>query len=344
MITLKQIADECNVSMATVSNVLNGRKKMSEVTRSRVLEVIHKYGYRPNAFAQSLRRQSAKTIGIVEEDIAQFSTPPIIEGIMLECEKYGYRTVGMNMRMYSRWSDTWYDDAGKIHSVLDPILEEFLAMRVDGIIYIAGHARIMHCFPQDFPIPAVMTYAYEQNKKIPSIVIDDKTSSQEMMRYLLAKGHRQIGVIGGVPNNMHTQDRLIGVQRALFEAKVPYDPDLIRFGDFEPHTGYENCEYLMREKGVSAIFCMTDRIASGVFRYLFDHGLKAGKDLAIAGYDGQELSGFLCPLLTTARLPLLEIGTKSAEMLHRMISGEEDKEHVYEPVEIKCEFLQGESA
>lgn len=150
MVTIKEIARECNVSPTTVSNILNGKPKVSEETKQRVLETVEKMGYSPNYIAQGLRNQKTKMIGIIAEDIAQFTTPEIVEGIMSYCEEKGYRTIVKNLRLYARWSDSWYDNERSYRSILDPTLKELESIRVDGIIYIAGHARIIHCFPEDF--------------------------------------------------------------------------------------------------------------------------------------------------------------------------------------------------
>ena len=120
MITLKEIAKECGVSTATVSNILNGKNKVSQETRERVLEVVKERGYKLNYVAQGLRRQKTQTIGVIAEDIAQFTTPEIIEGIMEVCEERGYRTIVQNLRLYSRWQDLWFDNERMYYSVMDP--------------------------------------------------------------------------------------------------------------------------------------------------------------------------------------------------------------------------------
>ena len=170
MVTIKDIAEECNVSITTVSNVLNGKAKVGEKTKQRILEVIEKRGYRPNAIAQGLRSQKTKNIAIIADDIAQFSTPEIIEGIMSYCEQRSYRTTVRNLRLYARWQDTWYNNDAAFHSILNPILDELNSHMVDGIIYIAGHARKINCFPENFGTPAVMAYAYDQNPMVPAVL------------------------------------------------------------------------------------------------------------------------------------------------------------------------------
>ena len=101
------------------------------------------------------------------------------------------------------------------------------------MIYVAGHERYVRCFPEDFSIPAVMTYAYEKSEKVPSVVLDDEKGGYEMARYLISMGHRKIGVIGGRADNIHTQKRLVGYQRALFESQVFFDPDLVCYGNWD---------------------------------------------------------------------------------------------------------------
>ncbi|MBQ6765623.1 MAG: LacI family DNA-binding transcriptional regulator, partial [Paludibacteraceae bacterium] len=108
MVTLKEVAERCNVSATTVSNVINGKAKTSEETKNRIMQVIKETGYKPNTIAQGLRVKKTRTIAVIAEDIAQFTSPPMIESIMETCEKKGYRVVVHNLRLYDRWSDTWY--------------------------------------------------------------------------------------------------------------------------------------------------------------------------------------------------------------------------------------------
>ena len=340
MVTLKEIAKECKVSPATVSNILNGKPKVSEETRQRVLEAVDKLDYRPNYMAQGLRNRKTKTIGIIAEDIAQFTTPEIVEGIMSRCEEKGYRSIVKNLRLYARWSDSWYDNESSYHSILDPVLKELESIRVDGIIYIAGHARVIHCFPKGFKTPAVMAYAYADNKNVPSVAIDDNASAYEMICYLLSKGHRKIGVIGGKENNIHTQQRILGYQKALFENEILYNPTLVRYADWNKKSAYQEARELLKTD-VTAIFCMSDRQAGGVYRCLDEMGLRAGKDIAVAGFDDQDIAEYLVPGLTTMALPLREIGNMSAGFLLKQMDDTEEK--MPEKVLIPCTFMERES-
>lgn len=314
MVTIKDIASKCNVSATTVSNILNGKAKAGKETRELVLQTVKEMGYQPNYIAQGLRNSRTRTIGIIVEDIAQFTTPHIIEGIMEYCEEKGYRTIVENLRLYARWSDRWYDKEKEYHSILDPVLQEMLSIKVDGIIYIAGHARIIHCFPENFRVPSVMAYAYTGSTQVPSVAIDDTASAYEITKYLLDQGHLRIGVVGGRSDNIHTQKRLLGYQKALFEKQVLFDPELVYYGNWDRQSGYQAAEELLQGK-ITAFFCMADRMAGGVYDLLEERGLEVGKDISVAGFDDQDIAEFFRPALTTTRLPLNKIGTEATKIL-----------------------------
>ncbi|MBQ7934218.1 MAG: LacI family DNA-binding transcriptional regulator [Lachnospiraceae bacterium] len=342
MITVKEIAQMCNVSPSTVSNILNGRPNVGEETRQRVLEVIKETGYQPNYFAQSMRKQSSKMISIVVEDLGEFSTPPIVEAAMAYCDDMGYRAILMNMRLYDKWQKDWYDDEDKVKSVLLPLIQEMQSIRVDGMLYIAGHCRHIDYFPKEFKLPGVIAYGISEGGRYPSVVIDDEKGGYDIARYLIEQGHTCIGVIAGSDNNLHTRSRLDGFCKALQERKVPYDPRLVRYGDWKRGSGYQEAAYLV-EQGVTAIFCMNDSMAAGVYDYLREKGLTIGQDISVVGYDNKELSKYLYPALTTNEIPLRVIGQKAAELLIDHIEDKEQEATGGMLVKLPCEMRYRDS-
>ena len=230
MVTLKEIAQHCGVSVTTVSNIVNNSpKKVRDETRKKVMEAIEELGYHPNYFAQGLRRQRTKTIGVITEDLAQFTTPEIVEGIMKYCEEKKYRVLLQNLRLYSRWQDKWYNDETLIHSVLDPAMKELVSIKADGLIYIAGHEREIHLFEEKTDMPLVLAYCCS-DESMTSVEIDDEEGGYQMVSYILAQGYRKLGVISGRADNIHAKRRLLGCQRALFEAGIL---DTLTPGTFE---------------------------------------------------------------------------------------------------------------
>ncbi len=314
MVTLKQLAKMCNVSPTTVSNVINGKAKASEETKKRIMDMIKETGYKPNFMAKGLRAKKTQMIAIIAEDIAQFSSPPIIESIMDHLERRGYRVTVHNLRLYDRWADTWYDQEKAYHSVLDPVIQDIFSVQVDGVIYLAGHSRIIRCFNDDFPLPAVMCYAFSDSSKIPSVVIDDEKSAFDMVSYLVENGHRRIGFVGGRADNIHTIKRLLGYQRALYENGILFDPKLVHYGDWSREAGYESAKALLPEN-VTAFFGISDLMAGGIYDFLEEKGLKVGKDISVCGFDNESISAFFRPALTTTSLPLAKIGEISAKLL-----------------------------
>ncbi len=313
MVTIKEIAKECGVSPATVSNILNGRSNVGEATRQRVLTVIKARGYRPNSIAQGLRRQKTMTIGIIAEDLTQFSVPPILDGAMKACEEHGYRTVVQDLRLYSRWSGAWFDNTRMVDTVLEPAIQELSSIMVDGILYVAGHGRHMNV-PRQSNIPIVLAYAYSNDPEVPYTVIDDCDAAYQMMQYLLSMGHTRIGIIAGVSDNIHTRLRLEGCQRALFESGVLYDPGMVMTSTWNKEGGYRDMDRLM-ERGITAVFCMNDRMAGGAYQYCYEHGLAVGRDISIAGFDDEIIAEYMTPELTTMAIPLTDFGTTSVEQL-----------------------------
>ncbi len=337
MVTLKEVAQQCGVSVATVSNILNGKPKVSEATKQRVLQVVKETGYQPNYFAQGMRKQKTQMIGIITEDLNEFSSTPIVEAIMAYCEDYGYRTILINMRMYDKWKNTWYNDEEKLQSVLQSAITEMLSIKVDGIFYVAGHCRVVNCFPEDFSIPAIVVYALSKSPKFTSVVIDDEKGAYDITKYLISMGHEKIGVIGGVADNIHTQNRLMGFQKALYEDQIPYNPGWIYFGDWERKSAAE-CMKNLVHSGVTAVFCMNDLMAGGAYDCIMSQKLKVGKDISVVGYDNRMISEYMNPALTTNEIMFQDIGKKAVEiMLEKLESGETETGDM-EIIKVPCKM------
>ena len=322
MVTLKEIAQKCNVSVATVSNVLNGKPKVSEETKKLIEKTMEELGYYPNYAAQALRGQKTYAIGVIVDDIGLFTMPKAIESIMEHCEAEGYRTVIQNLRLFARWDDTWYNQQEAYRSILEQALNELLSIKVDGIIYVASHARKIRCFPENFPIPVIFVNAYMEEGTVPTISVDDQKGAYDLTKYLIGMGHKKIGIIAGLADNMHVQQRLLGYQKALFEEGILFNPAWIHYGKWERKTGYIHTGALLKE-GVTAIFCMADQMAGGVYDYLEEHQLKVAEDMSVVGFDNQIISEFFRPALTTIDLPIAETSEEVVKLLLAMIDQDE---------------------
>lgn len=319
MATIKEIAKACNVSIATVSNILNGKPGASEATRSLVLKTVEKMDYTPNYVAKNLKMKNTRSIGVIAEDMTIFSIPDIIDGITEYCQEIDYQILLTNMRLFKKYNDVYYSKED-YYGLVKQEIRKLMAKQVEGIIYVTAHERIMHCIPDNLPIPAVMAYGYTQSGKVPSVVVDDEHGAYEAVQYLIGQGHRRIGVITGKSDSLHMQARLVGYQKALRDNGLLYEPELVYYGDWNRETGYKGAGVLFERK-VTAIFCMNDIMAGGVYDWADEMKKKIPEEISVVGYDNRELSSYYKPPLTTITLPLHDMGYRAAEVMIEMLDG-----------------------
>ncbi len=339
MITLKEIAEKCSVSITTVSNILNGKSNVSEETKARVLQVIKETGYRPNYMARGLRASKTNSVGLIIDDLMEFSSPGIIDGIMSYFDEHHYKAILENLRFYSKWGTKWYHNKGYEKAVQQAI-EEFVSIKVDGIIYVAGHARCISCIPNNLNIPLVISYAFTEQPGISSVEFDDMKAACDMTKNLIKNGHKKIAVIAGTKTNIHTQRRLEGYMKAIKESNLE-DCGHLKYANWDRESGYEAAKELLADSECTAVFCFNDLMAAGVYDYLYEKKLIPGKDISVAGYDNRTMSQYLKPTLTTVEIPLFDIGRKSAEVILQQINKPEDFEA--QQYFVQCGIIERES-
>ncbi|MDO4273570.1 MAG: LacI family DNA-binding transcriptional regulator [Eubacteriales bacterium] len=320
MITIKEIAKICEVSVATVSNIINDKGGVSDETRARVMKVIQEMNYTPNSVAKNLKTKNSRSIGVIAEDMTVFALPDIIDGITEYCEKEDYQILLVNLRLYKKFEDTYYRD-NSYKAIVHKEIRKLLSKQVEGIIYVAAHERLINVIPEGMAIPTVVAYGFTNRPEIPSVVVADTKGAMQLVTYLISRGHRKIGVIAGKKDSLHTQSRLEGYQRALFEGGILYDPNLVVYGEWDRASGYRNTDVLV-EKNVTAIFCMNDFMAGGAYDRLDELGYKIGKDMAVAGFDNREMAEFEKPPLTTMGLPLHDMGYCASELIIKLVENE----------------------
>ena len=333
MVTIKDVAKKCNVSIATVSNVLSGKPNASEETRKRVLEAVRELNYTPNYIAKNLKIKSTKTIGVIVEDMTVFCAPGIIDGITQCCEENGYHILLTNLRLYKKYSDIYYQN-DKFANIVHREMKELLSKQVDGIIYVTSHERVLKCLPEDLTVPAVMAYGYSKSARIPSVVANDYDGGYKIASYLMEQGHKRIAIIAGKENSIHTKERLYGHQKAMFEHNVLYNPEYVINADWTREGGYQAACKLL-EKDITAIICMNDVMAAGVYDRLDELNLVPGKDISIVGYDNRHASAFYRPALTTFEIPLFEIGRTACHSVIDLIKRKDEMEITKDYIEIE---------
>lgn len=310
MVTIKEIAKECNVSIATISNVLNKKGRVSLETEKKVLAKIEELGYVRNLFAKNLKASGSRIIGIITEDITVFNTVEIVDGINEFLEGEDYDIVLGNLRLFKKYGNEFY----KRDEYIPRVHEEFRLMKgkqVGGIIYIGAHSRRISYLQEDYDIPVVMAYCEGTQD---SFMFDDRTAAYDAICELVKRGHKKIGVITGDIDSNHTQLRLDGIKRAAEKYRLNIGIDIIVVnGDWSRKSGYLQVNNLLsKDTDITAVFAMNDIMAAGIYDYASENNIKIGKDLAVIGFDDREFATAFKPELATMALPLKSIGTAAA--------------------------------
>ena len=339
MVTLKELAEECNVSIATISNILNGKSNVSKETKERVLAVIKERGYRPNLMARSLRAITTRTIGVIVDDLGAFGTPEIIEGIISNCEKSNYKVIIETLRIFTSLNGVRSLNTQEFRDKVDSTLAEMLAMRVNAIIYISAYSRDITYLPKDFPIPIVLAYATTQDEAIPCVIPEDLKALEELTDYLVENNCKKIAVIKGT-ENIHTKLREEGFRKAMKKHNLPINEDFIFDGRWNAEYGKKACQEIFSHGRPDAIICFNDYMAAGAYQYLVEYNITPGKDISVVGFDNNKISRSLPPPLTTMGIGVYGIGSTAAQLIFRMIAGEKVEYHTYE---IPCNFIERES-
>lgn len=302
---MDDIARHLGLSRSTVSFVINDRTeiKIAEETKRRVWDAVAELGYRPHAAARSLASSRTNLLGLVT-DIA---SSPFGGGIITGAQRAAWER-GQVLLIVSIDPDASADAA---------MLEMLLERRIEGLIYAtAGH------IPVSLPasaaeVPVVLVHCEDLDGRYPSIIPDEEHGGYTATRRLIDTGHRRIGLIN-LDAPIPSVGRRRGYERALLEAGIDVDPTLIASGSADAGAGFELTRRMLRiQDPPSALFCGTDRMAMGAFDAVREAGLRIPEDVAVVGYDDQEIvAAYLRPALTTIALPFEEMGAAAVDALN----------------------------
>lgn len=304
--TMTDVATAAGVSQTTVSLVLNDAEgaRLSDETRERVTTAAQTLGYRlmRRSSAASSNRGAA-AIGFVCNEI---STDPWCALAMDGAREKAWEH-GLTINAAVTRGDAEIEQAVFAQMAAQPLL---------GLIYCTINTRRVDRPQLPREIPIVLLNCYTADRSLPSIVPSEIAGGHAATRRLLRAGHRRIGFIMGEALMDASQDRLKGYRQALANADLPFDPELVRPGNWEPTAGYEQALALMKlPDRPSAIFCANDLMAIGAMDALREMGLRIPDDVAIMGYDNREMAQFTHPPLTTVLLPHFEMGAEAANYL-----------------------------
>lgn len=315
-ITIYDVAREANVSMATVSRVVNGNPNVKPATRKKVLEVIERLGYRPNAVARGLASKKTTTVGVIIPDISNPFFAELARGIEDIATMYKYNIILSN-------SDQNKDK--ELH-----LLNTMLGKQVDGIVFMGGNISEEHVAEfKRSPAPIVLAGSLEDSEQVPSVNIDYEQATFDAVNTFIEKGHKKIAmVIGPYHEPINKEKKLVGYKKALEAAGIPVDEALIVEGDYTYDSGIEAFDKLIElTEKPTAIFVGSDEMAVGVVHGAQDKGYSVPEDFEVISSDNTRISLMVRPQLTTVIQPLYDIGAVAMRLLTKFMNKEKVSEH-----------------
>lgn len=307
--SIKDVAKEAGVSIATVSRVLNDIDVVNEETKKKVLEAIKKLGYRPNIVARSLKTQRTRTIGILIPDISNQFYPEIVRGAEDVANIYDYNVMLCN-------SDF---DTDKEKEYLRVLKEKM----VDGVLYMSSSLEndILDLI-NELDVKTVLVETDDKNANLPSVTIDNVKATYEVTKYLIDKDIRDIAFIGvSREDNNAWKKRFTGYKNALQESNIEFREELTYFHNLKVETGYNGVvEMLNRGVKPQAVVCASDEIAMGAINALRDNGLRVPEDVSVTGFNDIDLARAFYPKLTTVHQPMYDMGSVAMRMLIKLIN------------------------
>lgn len=302
--TLRQIAREAGVSIATVSRALRQPDTVSHETRARILTLVSRHRYVPDARAAGLSSRRTGLVGLLVPTLSNSIYAAFAEAVQSRLQDAGRRLLIANTNY--------------VEHLESQIVRTLIESRVEGVIF-TGYRRdpAIYQLLRHYGIPFVVTWSTSPTPDVPSISFDNHRAAKAATATLLRLGHRRIGLVCGVSAlNDRAQQRIEGYREALAEHGLPFDPALIRERPFDASEGALAAEDLLRiERPPTALFCANDIQALGALFACQRLGISVPSDLSIVGFDDLPIVRVTTPPLTTVHVPAHEMGEAVSEAL-----------------------------
>jgi LacI family transcriptional regulator, galactose operon repressor len=316
MPNIYDVARTADVSVATVSAVVNGSAYVSPRLQARVQSAIKSLGYQPNHLARGLATQQSRTLGMIVPDIANPFFPEVVRG----AEDTAY-AAGYTLLIASSDNDLRKEEL---------YLRLFLAKRVDGVILTKAPGKLAPELQRGFAaarVPIVLLARAVPGLAADLVEMDDRGAAYEGVLHLNRLGYRRIGFIGGLRGASTSRRRLDGYRAALRAAKLRFDPALVVEGDFRVESGYRaGLELLKHRPG--AVFIGNYLMTVGFMEALRQYRMRCPDDIAIVTCDDHPWLDAFSPRLTTIDLPKRELGSAAAQLLVSRIANRRGRPRV----------------
>ncbi|ETA74014.1 catabolite control protein A [Ligilactobacillus equi] len=316
-ITIYDVAREAGVSMATVSRVVNGNPNVKPATRKKVMEVIDKLDYRPNAVARGLASKKTTTVGVIIPDVTNVYFSSLARGIDDVATMYKYNIILAN-------SD---GNAQKEVQVLNTLL----AKQVDGIIFMGNNLtpELREQINRS-RTPVVLAGSVDPENELESVHIDYVAAVKEAVSDLIRRGNERVAFVSGpLSDAINGQYRLEGYKQALKENDLVFDVDLV----FETDSNYRAGEMLapaLQAMSASAAYVSDDELAAGVLNGAKDAGVKIPEEFEVVTSNNSKLTEIVRPQMSSITQPLYDIGAVAMRFLTKMMNDEEVEQRTIE--------------
>lgn len=312
--TIQDVAEEADVSVATVSRVLNGSDRVRESTEEEVLQAVRSLDYHPNESARHLRTQKTRTVGVLLPNMHGEFFAQVTRGLDQRALENGHHILVSN-------SHTRKDEAKFV-------LQSLLG-RVDGLIIMWSRldlAFLKDLVPEELPVVLLNTPPTEE--RFQTLAFDNQAGAYAAVEHLADHGHERIAILTGGPRNFDARQRLAGYREAISDLHLEGDSSLELGGDFTRESGRVAVErFLEIRPRPTALFASNDSMALGVLRGMHEAGLHVPDDLALVGFDDIPMARYAIPALSTVHAPVQEMGKRAMSALIEQIEGGEEASH-----------------
>lgn len=311
--SLKDLAKELGVSIATVSRALRNSPEIGLDMQRRVKELAKQLNYRPNPFAQSLRKEAPKMIGVVVPNLVTHYYAAVLDGIEAEARKSGYSIISSNSH------ENFEDEALAI--------DNFISLHVEGIIACLAQSTTDYSHFEEIAemgIPLVFFGRTCLTDKFSSVTANGDEAAQMATQHLIDTGSRRIAFIGG-PNHLDmVKRRKHGYLEALRENHIPIDRELVVCDKIDYQVALKETEEMLRcDNRPDAILAFNDIITFAAFTAIKNCNLRIPEDVALIGFTDDQHAAYVTPRMSAIEDQSFKMGAKACELLLRNINGDE---------------------
>ncbi|MET3682669.1 LacI family transcriptional regulator [Alkalibacillus flavidus] len=320
-VTIYDVAKEANVSMATVSRVINGNTNVKPATRQKVLTAIDELGFRPNAVARGLASRKTTSVGVIIPDISNLFFAELARGIEDIASMYKYHIILSS------------SDQQKTKEL--DLLDNMLEKQVDGVIFMGSSVTSDHieAFNQA-NVPVILAATVDDTEQLPSVNIDYYEAMKDAVTYLSEQMDQEaVGFVTSPLNAKINDMKRQGYVDAIKASGLAFNEDYIYPGDDSYQSGLDAANYFLKQQHPpKAIITSSDEMALGVIHGAQDHGVSVPNELSVIGFDNTRLANMVRPTLTSVLQPMYDIGAVSMRLLTKLLRGEEiEQEQVVLP-------------